>query len=164
MHNNSNIVSEDGQLESPAEVVCQPLKVLLTSVSSDSHTWNLVFMQLLLEEQGHQVINLGPCVPDEMIIEQCQLELPNMLVVSSVNGHGNIDGERLIRKLRNVPELQQLPAVIGGKLGTRGGDNLIYNQTLLKAGFSAVFEDAGGIAQFENFVRTVADALPHSQA
>jgi methylaspartate mutase sigma subunit len=28
------------------------LQVLLTSVSSDSHTWNLVFMQLLLERLG----------------------------------------------------------------------------------------------------------------
>ena len=120
-------------------------------------------MQLLLEEQGHQVINLGPCVPDEMIIEQCQSELPNMLVVSTVNGHGNIDGERLIRKLRQVPTLQHLPAVIGGKLGTRGGDNLVYNQTLLQAGFSAVFEDAGGITQFQNFLRNVADKLPNSQ-
>jgi methylaspartate mutase sigma subunit len=164
MHNNSNTVSESGLTQSVAEDACKPLKVLLSSVSSDSHTWNLVFMQLLLEEQGHEVLNLGPCASDEFIIEQCIQYQPDMLVISSVNGHGNIDGERLIRQLRHQPELQRLPAVIGGKLGTRGGDNLIYNKTLLDAGFSAVFEDAGGIAQFENFVRAIAGALPHSEA
>lgn len=139
------------------------MKVLLSNISSDSHTWNLVFMQLLLEEFGHEVINLGACIPDEMLIEECLLHKPDMLVISSVNGHGNIDGERMIRRLRAVPQLAHLPAVIGGKLGTRGADNLVYNKVLLEAGFSAVFEDAGGIAQFENFVREVALALPHDE-
>ncbi len=164
MHNNSNTVSESGLAQSVAEAPCKPLKVLLSSVSSDSHTWNLVFMQLLLEEQGHEVLNLGPCAPDELIINECLQYQPDMLVISSVNGHGNIDGERLIRQLRNQPQLSHLPAVIGGKLGTRGGDNLIYNKTLLEAGFSAVFEDAGGIAQFENFVRAIAGAASQSLA
>lgn len=164
MNDNSNEVGGDGQLETVAEKPQKPLKVVLSSVSSDSHTWNLVFMQLLLEELGHEVINLGACVPDEMIIEECANHSPDMLVISSVNGHGNIDGERMIRRMRADPRMAKLPAVIGGKLGTKGADNLQYNKTLLEAGFSAVFEDAGGIKQFENFVRDVAKALPQPES
>lgn len=161
MNDNSNEVGGGSQLEPVREKPQKPLKVVLSSVSSDSHTWNLVFMQLLLEELGHEVINLGACVPDEMIIDECAAHAPDMLVISSVNGHGNIDGERMIRRMRADPRMASLPAVIGGKLGTKGADNLQYNQALLDAGFSAVFEDAGGIAQFESFVRNVsAAALP----
>lgn len=47
--------------------------VLVSSVSSDSHTWNLVFLQLLLEEMGHEVTNIGSCVPDDLLIEECRL-------------------------------------------------------------------------------------------
>lgn len=160
MNDNSNETSGNTSLEVAAEKPQKPLKVLLSSVSSDSHTWNLVFMQLLLEELGHEVINLGACVLDEMIIDECANHKPDMLVISSVNGHGNIDGERMVRRLRADPRTASMPAVIGGKLGTKGADNLQYNKTLLEAGFSAVFEDAGGIAQFESFVRNVAGALP----
>jgi methylaspartate mutase sigma subunit len=46
-------------------------KFVVTSVSSDAHMWNLVFLQLLLEENGGEVVNIGACVPDEVIIEEC---------------------------------------------------------------------------------------------
>ena len=39
--------------------------VLLTGASSDAHTWNLVFLQLLIAEHGFRVTNLGPAVPAE---------------------------------------------------------------------------------------------------
>jgi hypothetical protein len=38
------------------------LKILIAGGSSDSHGWNLVFLEPLLEESGHRVVNLGPCV------------------------------------------------------------------------------------------------------
>jgi methylaspartate mutase sigma subunit len=160
MDDNNNEVDTGTQLETIAETPQKKLKVVLSTVSSDSHTWNLVFMQLLLEELGHEVINLGACVPDELIIEECARHKPDMLVISSVNGHGNIDGERLIRRMRADPSTASLPAVIGGKTGTKGADNLQYNQVLLEAGFSAVFEDAAGIEPFKNFLgMTAAKAL-----
>lgn len=37
--------------------------VVLSTIPSDSHTWNLLFLQLLLEEHGCEVTNLGACVP-----------------------------------------------------------------------------------------------------
>ncbi|PKW16747.1 cobalamin B12-binding domain-containing protein [Saccharopolyspora spinosa] len=117
-------------------------RVLLSTISSDSHTWNLVFLQLLLEEGGNEVINLGPCVPDELLLESARKHEPDAIVISTVNGHGHIDGSRLIKKLRSVPGLRDVPTIIGGKLGIRGAENSMYTESLLKAGYTAVFTDS----------------------
>lgn len=130
----------------------RPLHILLTSVSSDSHTWNLVFMQLLIQHLGHRVTNLGACTPDEEVVQTCLDLSPDLLVVSTVNGLGNIDGERLIRRIREDARLQPLPAVIGGKLGIRGEHNRSFTRDLLKAGYSAVFTDDTALAGFGAFL------------
>ncbi|MEV4949013.1 cobalamin-dependent protein [Streptomyces sp. NPDC053755] len=127
-------------------------RVLVSSVSSDSHTWNLVFLQLLLEDLGHQVTNIGACVPDELLIAECRRLRPDMVVVSSVNGHGALDGSRLIRRLREEPDLSDLKVVIGGKLGIRGAEGESHSAALMEAGFDAVFEDAAGIAPFRHYL------------
>ena len=137
-----------------------PRHVVLTSVSSDSHTWNLVFLQLLLEYLGHRVTNLGACTPDEDIIDACKHHEPDLLVVSTVNGHGNIDGQRLISRLRQEPQLEHLPAVIGGQLGVRGiGDRTILTKRLLCAGFDAVFSGST-VPAFLDFVNHLSPNSP----
>jgi methylaspartate mutase sigma subunit len=114
-------------------------RFFVSGTLSDAHTWNLIFLQLLIEEYGHEVINLGACVPQEFLIQQCLLQKPDVLVISSVNGHGHIDGINLINAVRKIPELQHLTVLIGGKLGTRGSENWIYTENLLNAGFNGVF-------------------------
>ncbi|WEH39228.1 cobalamin-dependent protein [Streptomyces sp. NBC_01218] len=126
--------------------------MLVSSVSSDSHTWNLVFLQLLLEEMGHEVTNIGSCVPDELLIAECRRHRPDLVVISSVNGHGALDGARVVRRLRDEPDLLDLRVVIGGKLGVRGAEAGSYGPDLVAAGFDAVFEDAAGIADFRRYV------------
>ncbi|MFG2723424.1 cobalamin B12-binding domain-containing protein [Streptomyces sp. NPDC048416] len=127
--------------------------VLVSGLASDSHTWNLVFLQLLIEEQGYDVVNLGPCVPDELLVQECLDRAPAMLVLSSVNGHGHQDGLRVIRKLRDEGGLAGLPAVIGGKLGITGGEGGGHAAELVAAGFDSVFEDsAQEIASFQHFI------------
>ncbi|MFI0743411.1 cobalamin B12-binding domain-containing protein [Streptomyces sp. NPDC021100] len=127
--------------------------VLVSGLASDSHTWNLVFLQLLIEELGYDVVNLGPCVPDELLVRECRERTPALLVVSSVNGHGHQDGVRVIRKLRAEPGLAELPAVIGGKLGITGGEGTDHVAELMEAGFDSVFEDgAQEIASFRRFI------------
>ncbi|GAA1970546.1 cobalamin B12-binding domain-containing protein [Amycolatopsis minnesotensis] len=115
--------------------------VLLSSVSSDSHTWNLVYLALLLEENGYAVTNLGSCVPDDLLIASARELAPAAIVISSVNGHGRIDGARVIRKIRAAPDIASLPVVIGGKLGI-GAAGEEQTQDLLDAGFTLVFGDA----------------------
>jgi methylaspartate mutase sigma subunit len=126
-------------------------EVLLTGLSSDAHTWNLAYLELLLEELGCRVTNLGACVPDAEIIEACRTRRPDLVVISSLNGHGRQDGLRLISALRADPALAELPVVIGGKLDVAGGGpNTAAG--LLAAGFDAVFEDGAGLTRFSSFV------------
>jgi methylaspartate mutase sigma subunit len=134
----------------PAE---RGLTVVVSSVASDSHTWNLVFLQLALEELGHRVINLGNCVPDELLVSECQRIRPDLVVISSVNGHGYFDGLRLIRRVRACPELASTPVVIGGKLGIAGPGGSQSRDELRAAGFDAVFEEGAGMVAFRSFAR-----------
>jgi methylaspartate mutase sigma subunit len=137
------------------------LEIVVTGMSSDSHTWNLVYLQLLLEEMGHQVTNLGACVPDEVLVDACRERRPDLVVVSTVNGHGAQDGLRAIRAIRDCPELVATPVVIGGKLDTVGGAGGGHVEQLLAAGFDSVFGD-DGLPAFRTFVAAlpVADKQP----
>jgi methylaspartate mutase sigma subunit len=128
------------------------LTVVVTSVASDSHTWNLVVLQLVLEELGHRVHNLGACVPDELLVSECLRLRPDLIVVSSVNGHGFHDGLRLIGQVRGRPELARTPMVIGGKLGIAGPGCDRSRAQLRSAGYGAVYEDGAGLAAFRSFV------------
>lgn len=130
--------------------------MIVSSLASDAHTWNLVYLQLLIEECGYDVVNLGPCVPDELLVAECAALAPEMVVISSVNGHGYQDGLRAIQLLRACEELTRVPVVIGGKLGTNGseGDNRV--RELIRAGFDAVFEDGQDpIAAFRGFLASM---------
>jgi methylaspartate mutase sigma subunit len=132
------------------------LDVVVTSLSSDAHTWNLVYLQLLLEELGCRVVNLGGCVPDATIVRECVARRPDLVVISSLNGHGCQDGTRLIGAVRACPALVTTPVVIGGKLDVTDGGDGGNAARLLAAGFDAVFEDTGGLTPFRSFVRTLA--------
>lgn len=135
------------------------LKVLVTSTASDSHMWNLVYLQLLIEEMDHSVANLGSCVPDSLLLAECRRQAPELVVVSSVNGHGLNDGLRIGPMLRAEPELARTPFAIGGKLGVDGGRALDWRRQLAEAGFDAVFGDsAEDVVEFQAWLRALAAA------
>ncbi|TFE31009.1 methylaspartate mutase [Frankia sp. B2] len=133
------------------------MAVILSGTASDAHTWNLVFLQLLLEELGRPVINLGPCVPDQVLVDACVRLKPELVVVASVNGHGFQDGIRLVRLLRAHRSLDRVPVVIGGMLDTgadRTGEERRHKE-LEAAGYDAVFADSDDIvSRFIRFVTT----------
>ncbi len=132
-------------------------KIVVSGVTSDSHTWNLIFLQLLVEEEGFEVINLGPCTPEEILVSACAEHEPSMVVMSSVNGHGFHDGMRMIKSLRENFGSGELPVVIGGKLGITGASNSTLATELCSAGFTAVFDDsAAGLAEFRGLLGSVA--------
>lgn len=110
--------------------------------------WNLVFLQLLLEENGGQVVNLGACTPDELVMSECLRIRPDALVISTVNGHGHIDGLRLIRKIRGHSGLASMKVVIGGKLGVHGSRHAGSRAELVANGFDAVFEADADLDRF----------------
>ena len=127
-------------------------RAVIATVPSDSHMWNMVYIELVLRENGWDVNNLGACTPAELVVETCLAERPDMLVVSSVNGHGHIGGRKLIGQVRSRSELDYLPVVIGGKLGTLGANNSVFVEPLISAGFSAVFMEAEGLEEFGRFI------------
>ena len=133
--------------------------VLLSSVSSDAHTWNLVYLQLLIEEMGHRVVNIGACVPDRLLVESALREKPNLIVLSTVNGHGYEDGKRAIGALRGEDALRATPVVIGGKLGVAGPLPRAQVDELRAAGFDAVFGDDAGRDELRRFI---GDLVPTS--
>lgn len=142
--------------------------VVVSSVASDAHTWNLVFLHLLLEELGYTVVDLGACVPDELLVQECRDRRPDLIVISTVNGHGYQDGLRVIRKLRATEGLASTPTVIGGKLVTEAVDRAFVDE-LVAAGFDAVFQDGMSAPdEFHRFMRALPDpqrrALPAAQA
>jgi methanogenic corrinoid protein MtbC1 len=134
-------------------------RAVIATVPSDSHMWNLVYIELLLRENGWDVNNLGACTPAEFVVEICLAQRPDMLVVSTVNGHGHIGGRKLIGQLRSQPELEYLPVVIGGKLGTLGSENSTFVEPLIAAGYSAVFVEAEGLEAFSRFIESPQRAL-----
>jgi methylaspartate mutase sigma subunit len=139
------------------QVVRKP-RVVLSTVSSDSHTWNLVFLHLLLEELGCEVTNLGACVPDDVLIGMVRAQAPDAVVISSVNGHGHIDGSRMITSLRadKDPAVAGVPVVIGGKLDIQGAADTDLAGRLIAAGFDAVFMDGANLNEFSRTVTRLA--------
>ncbi|MFJ7792558.1 cobalamin B12-binding domain-containing protein [Pseudomonas sp. NPDC096950] len=117
--------------------------VLLTTVSSDSHSWNLVFMEFLLNDFGYKVDNMGPNTPMDEVIERLHRRGYAMVVVSTVNGHGYIEGAELARRIRS--ETNHAEALyIGGKICTENDAGTIarHSDTLMAAGFDGVFDDS----------------------
>lgn len=114
---------------------------VVSAVTSDAHTWNLVLLELVLAENGYDVVNLGPCVPDDLLVERCRAVRPAVVVLSTVNGHGYHDCRQVAAKLRGCAELTETLLVVGGKLGITGELGEERVSALRAAGFDAVFSD-----------------------
>lgn len=127
-------------------------KVILSSISSDSHVWNLIYLQLLLEELNFDVINLGPSVATQDLVKACHRHKPTHLIISSVNGHGYIKGLEIIRAVRQMNLLKNMNVVIGGKLGVNGVISNEQIQHLYKEGFDGVFVNNTAIEEFRYYM------------
>lgn len=113
---------------------------LLSTLPSDAHGWNLVFLEMYLREQGFAVVQLGVCTPIALVLETCAQRPIDLVVVSTVNGLGHLEAGDFARAFRAGEQGLPRPLAIGGKLGLTGG-NGAYVKPLLEAGFSRVFEE-----------------------
>lgn len=127
---------------------------IVSSVASDSHSWNLVFLQLWLEERHFVVRNLGNCVPAGEIARACAESAPDLLVVSSVNGHGAAEGLEVIEALKASGRAEAKRVVIGGKLTTTTEGQSELRQTLLERGFDGVFVEPSAVSDFESYLQS----------
>lgn len=139
------------------------MTVLVAGAVSDSHTWNLMYLQLFVEELGHRVVNLGPCVPPALLVDTCRAVAPDLIVISSVNGHGHPDGLRAVTHVRARLGSAAPPAVIGGKLGVDGPLTATELTGLRAAGFAAVF-DGGDVERFRSFLTHLGSTAQATEA
>lgn len=146
------------QLSAAAPSALEPLgkinragRAVVATIPSDSHTWNLVFIQAFLEEHGLEVFNGGPCTPIDDLLSGCLAHEADLLVISTVNGHGLIEAPDCIDRIRSVAELNGLPVVLGGKLGVGGAISEAVAAHLVAAGFDMVF--TGQSASLDDFRR-----------
>ncbi|WP_278255873.1 hypothetical protein [Nocardioides convexus] len=116
--------------------------VVLSSVSSDSHTWNLVYLQLLLEENGCAVVNLGATTPDDLVADALREHRPDALVIRLGQR------PRCDRRCPGRAPARRRPGHrlrAGGhrrqSLGVAGALGLDAEAALLAAGFHAVLSD-----------------------
>lgn len=126
-------------------------RALIATVESDSHMWNLVYLQLWLAEQGFEVHNGGCCTPEPEVLQALDSFEPDLVVISSVNGHGHAQGLRLIDGIRR--HNPDVPCVIGGKLTTSEADTLLARDALLQAGYAGVFIGGDAMADFAAFLQ-----------
>lgn len=125
---------------------------VLATVKNDSHTWNLVYMQLLLEEMGYTVANLGACTAPLTVSEAIEQRQPDLVVISSINGHAFLEGGSLIRTLRRQATRLLPPIVIGGRLTTVEDQDQLAANRLVEAGFTAAFAGPDAIERFREFL------------
>lgn len=124
--------------------------------------WNLVFLQALLEENGCDIENLGQCTPIDLVCSTALSTDPDLIVISSVNGHGHIEGVDLVRRLRAHSELSDTEILIGGKLGISGSGNLDHGHDLVAAGYDAVFEASADPRATDRLVSLVSGSAPQA--
>lgn len=129
---------------------------VLATIDSDSHLWNLVSLQKLLEELGVSVRNLGPCTPTAEVVAAVLGDDPDLVVVSSVNGHGRYEAPALLEALRGAGS--QVPCVVGGKLTTAESEVPAASRELLAAGYAQVFTGDEALARFRALVRPATPA------
>ncbi|NSY39775.1 cobalamin B12-binding domain-containing protein [Leisingera sp. ANG59] len=118
-------------------------KALLATIPSDSHSWNLVFMEFFLEENGYDVSNLGPNTPLHDIEKALHTGYYDMVVISSTNGHAYIEAQELAKRIRaSATHNGQL--FLGGKICTQTDPEIIAHHTaaLKDCGFDEVFDDS----------------------
>lgn len=126
---------------------------VLATVSCDAHSWNLVYLQLLLEEEGYRVANLGPCTEISAVLDAAADPDVRIVVLSTINGHGGLEAAGYARDLRARYPDRDLRIVIGGKLTTDGVLDEALRAGLLAAGFDEVYTGADAADRFRASLR-----------
>ena len=81
-------------------------------------------------------------------------------MITTVNGHGQIDGARVVGALRGEAATRDIPVMIGGQLGIDGPSTDEQVRRLLEAGFDAVFIPAADPAQLPAALAQILPSRP----
>lgn len=133
---------------------------ILASTPDDSHQWNLHGVEMELKERNIEVINLGPLTPCKVIAETVRDRHPDLLVVSTVNGHGVHSMLEVLRTLEEYQVKRSIRIVIGGLLTTDPEKTKTAISTLMSAGCSGVFSGPEAWSSFDEFLHGVVSVEP----
>lgn len=125
---------------------------IVSTTPDDSHSWNLVGVELRLAERGFAVENLGPCTPEELVAERIRDRRPDLVVFSSVNGHGALSLLPVLETLERYQVKRSAPIVAGGLLTTDPAALAEAQLGLIAAGISAIFAGPDAWTRFDAFL------------
>lgn len=128
------------------------LDIILTGTPSDSHTWNLIFMELFLQEHHCTIRNLGACVPIPHLQDTLKKLPCDLVVISSINGHLFQDAIKIISSLPRHGSPSLPPFVLGGKMGISQKDTAFQKRKLLKLGYDDVFVEKNSLGRFSQYL------------
>ncbi len=89
----------------------QPLHIVVITVNGDTHYWGNYFIVILLQNSGYRVTCRPQCAP-EQLLNICQSDTPNALIITSLLTTGRPVIEDLIRTIpvHSTP----FPIILGG--------------------------------------------------
>lgn len=117
------------------------LRVLIITTPSDVHSWNLVFLSLVVRDAGMTCRIVGPAPQLEEIKSGAVEFDPDIILVSTINGHGEFEATDVLLALREVCDAD-IPVLIGGILGVTQESMGRRRSVLLSMGYTEVFEGA----------------------
>lgn len=129
-----------------------PPTAIVATTPDDSHSWNLVGVELRLAERGFVVDNLGPCTPEDLVAERIRDRRPDLVVFSSVNGHGALSLLPVLETLELYQVKRAAPIVAGGLLTTDPATLSQARSRLVEAGVAAVFSGSDAWTSFDAFL------------
>ena len=132
------------------------LNIILTGTPSDSHMWNLIFMELFLQEHNCAVRNLGPCVSTTHLHDALKKSSCDLVVISSINGHLFQDAIKIISSFPKQDSPSLPPFVLGGKMGISQKDAAFQRSKLLKLGYDRVFIEKNALESFTQYLDRLA--------
>jgi methylaspartate mutase sigma subunit len=136
---------------SKAIVPRRPLAVVATT-PDDSHAWNLIGIELRLSERGFEVENLGACTPEVLLAETIRDRRPDLVVLSSINGHGALSLHAVLDTLEQYQVKRLAPIVAGGLLTTDPQEADPAAGLLTEAGLDAVFTGPDAWTRFDAYL------------
>jgi methylaspartate mutase sigma subunit len=129
-------------------------EIVICTIPSDAHSWNLIYLSLLLRELGYLADVIGPCTSlDQLrcvITERC----PVLVVLSTVNGHGLIQAPVVLEHVRR--QAPHVPVVAGGKLSIGDVPDDEIRRRLLDQGFDEVFTGPDAVSSFRVYLSRLA--------
>ncbi|MDV8022647.1 cobalamin B12-binding domain-containing protein [Rhodococcus sp. IEGM 1330] len=116
-------------------------RVLIVTTPSDVHSWNLVFLSLVVRDAGMSCRIVGPASQLDEIVVGAEEFAPDVVLVSTINGHGEFEAADVLNALREVCD-PHVPVLIGGILGVSHELRSSRRSALLSMGYTEVFEGA----------------------